>query len=243
EVGPGDTLYDLGCGDGRIVLAAARRGARAVGVDIDLQRIQECRENLANASRDVRDRTRFIRGSFFDLDVSDATVVATYLLPSVNVKLRPKLLFELRPGARIISNYFDIGDWQPDVSQSVHHRVLHKWIVPAWVEGAWRCVVNTPGERRHLTLRLRRKYQTVWGTAQIGRTEVQLVNPMLWGDRLSFTLLARPPYWRATRYEAVVSPDGGHLRGTCHTVGEADGTYAWGGHRVARPVVERTGVN
>ncbi|HEY2588561.1 MAG TPA: class I SAM-dependent methyltransferase, partial [Tepidisphaeraceae bacterium] len=129
-----DVVYDLGCGDGRIVIAAAKHcGAQGVGVDIDPMRITECRENAAKAR--VGDRVQFLCQSFFDTDVRDATVLMLYLLPSINIKLRPKLLAELRPGSRIIANQFEIGDWQPYMTADVHHRTLRQWIVPAWVTG------------------------------------------------------------------------------------------------------------
>src|SRR5215208_2776269 len=135
-----DVLYDLGCGDGRIVIAAAKKGARAVGVDVDLQRIHECLENANKAG--VRHRAKFLRESFFDVDLRAATVVTLYLLPAINARLRPKLLWELKPGTRVVSNYFDMGDWKPDATLSVHHRVLYLWIIPGWVSGVWSCVVN-----------------------------------------------------------------------------------------------------
>ena len=109
-----DTVYDLGCGDGRICIAAARRGAHAVGVDIDLVRVRECLENATRAH--VRDRVKFLRQSFFDTDVRPATVVMLYLLSDINVRLRPKLLWELRPGSRLVINHIDIGDWTPDAT-------------------------------------------------------------------------------------------------------------------------------
>src|SRR5687768_12562300 len=101
ELTPDDVLYDLGCGDGRIVIEAARRGARAVGVDIDLTRLRECHENRRRSGVDPA-RAKFVRASFFDVDLRDATVVTLYLLPGINVRLRPKLLFDLRPGARVV---------------------------------------------------------------------------------------------------------------------------------------------
>src|SRR5439155_20088951 len=114
NVGEGDLLYDLGCGDGRIVHAAAKRGASATGVDIDLQRIHECLENSKRLG--MSRQVRFLNKSFFDVDLSDATVVMLYLLPSINIRLRPKLMWELRPGARILSNNFDMKEWTPDAT-------------------------------------------------------------------------------------------------------------------------------
>src|SRR5205814_918672 len=124
-----------------------------------------------------------------------------------NVRLRPKLLWELRPGTRVVSNYFECGDWKPDVTTYAHHRNLLMWIIPAWVQGRWHCTVNVPGahHRPHFVLNLHRRYQQVWGTARAGGgaragREVPLIDPRLLGDQLSFTL-AEPKLFRpATRY-------------------------------------------
>ncbi len=108
-----DVVYDLGCGDGRIVIAAARDfGARAVGIDINPVRIREARENAKAAS--VGDRVRFEEGDLFEADIHEATVVTLFLLNTVNEKLRPKLLKDLKPGTRVVSNTFTMGDWKPD---------------------------------------------------------------------------------------------------------------------------------
>jgi precorrin-6B methylase 2 len=131
EVGPGDVVYDLGCGEGEIVIAAAHRGARGVGVDLDPERITTARANAARAG--VSDRVTFIEQDLFATDVSPATVVTLYLGPEVNRRLRPKLLRELRPGARIVSHDFSLGDWTPEriilVRELPGHRVL-LWRVP-----------------------------------------------------------------------------------------------------------------
>jgi SAM-dependent methyltransferase len=222
-----DVVYDLGCGDGRICIAAAKRGARAVGVDVDLVRIRECIENATRAH--VRDKVKFLRQSFFDTDLRAASVVMLYLLSNINVKLRPKLLWELRPRSRLVINHFDIGDWTPDATLKAHHRELSLFIIPAWVEGRWKCVVNGPGNRRHLTLRLHRRYQRVWGTAQVDRFEVALTDPVLVGDRLTFTVFHPSHAKIATRYTCRV--DSGRMRGTCHPVGDDGSSAPWGAVR------------
>jgi SAM-dependent methyltransferase len=129
-----DVVYDLGCGDGRIVIEAARRfGARAVGVDLDPKLIREARRNAERAK--VSDRVTFLEQDLFATNLADATVVTLYLSPDVNLKLRPKMLRELRPGSRIVSHEHDLGDWQPEKSTVVplperNHRV-YLWRVPA----------------------------------------------------------------------------------------------------------------
>ena len=227
NVGEGDVVYDLGCGDGRICIAAARRGARAVGVDVDLVRVRESLENAKRAN--VRDRVRFVRQSFFDTDLRPATVVVLYLLSNINVKLRPKLLWELRPGARLVINHFDIGDWKPDATLKAHHRELSLFVIPAWVQGTWKCVVNDPAGRRRMTLRLHRRYQQVWGTARLGRREVPVSDATLVGNRLSFTVFHPSFAKRPIRYACRV--DGGRMVGFCHAVGEETVPVAWGGVR------------
>ena len=128
KVGPGDVVYDLGSGDGRIVIAAAKQGARAVGIDIDPQRIREARSNARQAR--VDDRVEFRQGDLFKSDISEATVVTLYLLTAVNRQLRPKLLSELKPGTRVVSHAFDMGDWKPMATRHIGHSTVYFWIVP-----------------------------------------------------------------------------------------------------------------
>lgn len=129
KVGKNDVLYDLGSGDGRIVIAAARkRGARGVGIDIDPQRIRESRDNARKAG--VSSRVEFREGDLFKADIGDATVVTLYLLPKLNLKLKPKLLADLKPGTRIVSYGFDMGDWAPDTAVEVGSSTLYVWVVP-----------------------------------------------------------------------------------------------------------------
>jgi SAM-dependent methyltransferase len=137
DIKPSDVVYDLGCGDGRIVIAAAKKfGTRGVGVDIDPARIREANENAKKAG--VEKLVRFEEKDLFQADIHDANVVMLFLLNSVNLKLRPKLLQELKPGTRIVSNTFDMGDWKPDKEASVEgtddgtslSQHLFLWIVP-----------------------------------------------------------------------------------------------------------------
>ena len=124
-----DVVYDLGSGDGRIVIAAARQyGARGVGIDIDPARVAEGERNAAAAG--VEKRVRFVRQDLFDADIRDATVVTLYLLPRLNQRLRPKLLAELRPGTRVVSYGFDMGDWVPDRSVEVGSSTVYLWVIP-----------------------------------------------------------------------------------------------------------------
>jgi precorrin-6B methylase 2 len=123
-----DTVYDLGCGDGRIVITAAKDfGAHAVGVDINPERIKEANENARKAG--VADRVKFIEGDLFTADIHPATVVTLYLLPNVNMKLRPRLWKELKPGTRVVSHSFDMEDWAPDKQSDVNGSRLYLWTI------------------------------------------------------------------------------------------------------------------
>jgi len=138
DVKKSDVVYDLGCGDGRIVIAAAKSfGARGVGIDINPVRIGEAKENAKKAG--VEKLVRFEENDLFDAKIGEATVVTLFLLPNINLKLRPKLLQDLKPGTRVVSNTFDMGDWKPekefivpdtDVDTYLSHR-LYLWIVPS----------------------------------------------------------------------------------------------------------------
>jgi len=128
-VGKGDVLYDLGSGDGRIAISAAKRyGVRAVGIDIDPDRIAEAQENAKKAG--VERLVQFRNEDLFTADFHEATVVSLYLLPELNLRLRPRLLAELKPGTRIVSHQFDMGDWRPEKKLETNGRVVYYWTVP-----------------------------------------------------------------------------------------------------------------
>lgn len=152
-VGRGDRLIDLGSGDGRVVIAAARRGAEALGIELDPTLVIKARRAAERAG--VEKRARFLEGDLFALDLSGATVVTLYLFPDANLALRPKLLRELAPGSRIVSNSFDLGAWTPDRHiPAASSGGLLLWIVPAQLGGLW-CTPR--GER----FELEQRYQTL----------------------------------------------------------------------------------
>jgi precorrin-6B methylase 2 len=125
----GDLVIDLGCGDGRIVIAAAQKfGARGIGIDLDPERIREAQANARKAG--VDQQVRFMEKNLFEADLSEANVVTLYLLPSINEKLKPKLRAELKPGSRVVSHSFDMGDWKPDKTLEVSNRKIHLWTIP-----------------------------------------------------------------------------------------------------------------
>lgn len=184
EVTSQDTLYDLGCGDGRIVVAAAlERNTRGVGIDMDPMRITEAIEYAGHTG--VEYLVNFFEGDLLEADFSQATVVTLYLLDLVNVQLRPRLLDELRPGTRIVSHAFDMGDWKPDQRQSCGSINIYKWIVPAKVAGTWQWQTSCGEIYR---VELKQKYQQLSGKAWIDGEEAQLKNALIKGDLLELVI-------------------------------------------------------
>jgi hypothetical protein len=167
KLGPADIHFDLGSGDGRTVITAAKRGANATGVEFNPKMVELSRRNAQNAG--VGDKAKFIHGDIFETDFSKATVITLFLLPELNVRLRPKIL-DMKPGTRVVSNSFTMDDWEPDQTQNAtpqegcqSYCTAYLWIVPAKVEGKWKL----PGGE----LALHQKYQKVSGT--LGGTAVK----------------------------------------------------------------------
>ena len=183
-------VYDLGCGDGRIVITAATRyGARGVGIDIDPDRIRESRENAKAAG--VLGRVRFIQGDLFQTDFHEATAVMLYLLSSLNVRLRPILLRQLKPGTPVVSHDFMMGDWQPDEISSMNGAAIFLWIGPARVAGVWQWTVINGFQAERYELTLRQEFQKLTGTLTVNGTEVALSALKLSGDRIEFEAAPR----------------------------------------------------
>jgi SAM-dependent methyltransferase len=181
KVGPGDYMIDFGCGDGRMVVTAAKLGARGYGVDINPQRIKEANENAAKAG--VTDKVEFKIANLFEQDLSKADVMAMYLLTDINLRLRPKILDTMKPGTRIVSHAFDMGDWKPEVHENVDGRNVYFWIVPAKVGGTW----QVDGAQK-MTLNVDQKYQFITGKADIGGKSVDITDGKLTGANISFKL-------------------------------------------------------
>ncbi|PRB82915.1 class I SAM-dependent methyltransferase [Pseudomonas sp. MYb185] len=179
-----DVLYDLGSGDGRIPVAAAlEHGARAVGVEIDAGRVALAQAYAAQMG--VEDRVCFIQDDLFEVDFAPATVVTMYLLHTVNLELRPRLLTELRPGTRIVSHAFDMGDWKADRKIAFKSDALYLWIVPAQVAGHWHWQ-RADGTRYRLELEQR--YQQLTGELWIDDQPADLEAALLWGDLLELVI-------------------------------------------------------
>ena len=180
-----DIHYDLGSGDGRTVIAAAKRGAQAFGVEYnpDMVALSE----RAAAKEGVAGKTKFIQGDIFQTDFSKATVITLYLLPSLNIKLRPTLL-QMKPGTRVVSHAFSMDDWQADQTENVEGRTAYLWIVPAPIEGTWRWNGAGSGPKEY-QLKLRQQFQKVDGEIELDGRPGQLRDVKLGGDQISFTVL------------------------------------------------------
>ncbi len=182
---PKDIHYDLGSGDGRTVITAAKRGAaQAIGVEYNPDMVA-LSERLA-AKEGVGGKAKFIHGDIFQVDFSSANVLTLYLLPSLNLKLRPTIL-RMAPGTRVVSHAFSMDDWQPDQTDNVEGRTAYLWIVPAQVEGTWRWKTDGSGPRDY-ELALRQQFQKVEGLVRLDGKMGQLRDIKLNGDRISFTV-------------------------------------------------------
>jgi precorrin-6B methylase 2 len=189
KVTPQDYVIDLGSGDGRIVIAAARRGATALGVEYNPDMVELSKANAAKEG--VSQKASFVRGDIFETDFTRATVVTMYLLPELNLKLRPKIL-ELKPGTRIVSHAFSMDDWEADQTEEQEGRTAYLWIVPAKVAGTW--TWSTPAGPAELTLR--QTYQKVEGSLTVGGKQAPLQSAKLDGDKIVIAVAEGNPIVR-----------------------------------------------
>jgi len=236
QVSKDDVLYDLGCGDGRIVITAAKQfGCRGVGIDIDPRRIRESQQNAAKAG--VTDRVQFFQMDLFEAEISEATVVTLYLLSEVNLRLRPKLLRELKPGTRVVSHEFSMGEWEPDASSSVKtgdtkdpqvldywdpniadywdlHNV-YLWVIPGNVTGTWKLEVPDTSGNKEITLKLEQTFQQVRGEAFEGSSSIPvfIVDEKIKGNALQF-ILERKLKGREESLHFEGSVEGNTMQGT-----------------------------
>lgn len=183
QVNDNDVLYDLGSGDGSIlVLAASEFGARGVGVELDPQRLRESRELASFAG--VENKVEFREEDLFETDVSPATVVTLYLLPDVHIALKSRLLKQLAPGARILSHSFNLGQWRPDKTIEAGGLGLYKWVVPAPVSGRWQWYQDG----RRFEVALDQRFQTLVGKAWVDGEVIKLLSATIRGRRLTVEL-------------------------------------------------------
>ena len=217
NVTPNDYVIDLGSGDGRTVITAAKRGARAMGIEYNPDMVELSKRNAEKEG--VSGKATFMKADLFESDFSQATVITMYLLPQINLKLRPKIL-ELKPGTRIVSHAFTMDEWAPDdkaavQDSSAYSRTAYLWIVPAKVEGNWQMA---QGE-----LALRQSFQMVTGSLKSGGNTAAITNGKLRGDQLSFT---------AGNAEYTGRVNGNRIEGTV----KGGSSGSWSASRGATPV-------
>src|SRR6056297_238056 len=199
DIGPGDYVIDLGCGDGRIVIAAAKRGAFGHGVDLDPERIREARGNAQKAN--VSEKVMFLQEDIFKTNISQASVITMYLLSTVNEDLRPRLFNELEPGTRIVSHNFGMGIWEPDEHLILGDSYMDKdkltidqqlevldheiflWIVPAKIEGRW----SWQNHGKKFTMHVEQNFQKFHARMTSGKDTLIISNKVLKGKKLNFT--------------------------------------------------------
>lgn len=190
EVGPADVVFDLGSGDGRIVIAAAREfGARAVGVERNPRLAAQ--SAIAAAAAGVADRVRFLQQDLFATDLSEATVVTLYLSPNMNLQLRPALQ-RLRPGTRVVSHASDLGDWRPDRKTTVRKDV-YLWFVPAPLAGRWTSRIGLATDERRLEIEFSQRYQDVTARALLDGVSLPVWEAQLQSDRVRFVIVETRP--------------------------------------------------
>lgn len=199
---PDDYLVDLGSGDGRIVIAAARRGAQALGIEYNPEMVKLSQKNAEKEL--LSDRATFIQGDIFESDFSQASVVTMYLLPHLNEKLRPTLL-NMKPGTRIVSHAFTMGEWESDQTIHKEGRTAYLWIIPAKVDGIWNWLEGS----EPVTLQLIQNFQKIKGDLTINGNTYPILNAILEGDQINFD-------WGKQHYSGIVDLDG--IRGVVQSI-------------------------
>lgn len=240
NVSKGDVLYDLGCGDGRIVVMATRKfgAARAVGIDLDPQRLLEAQERAK--AYGVLDKIRFVQGNIMEVDASPATVVTMYLLDSVNLMVRPKLFMELRPGTRCVAHAFHMTDWKQDKivqhPKARNNRISY-WVIPAHLGGSWKWETTTPAGNVAGSMKIMQKFQRIKGTINFdGSRDTAIDDPFVDGKNVSFT--SRVNYkGQGINVEYKGVADGDVIRGTQEWKGGPhSGKFIWVAKREASNV-------
>ena len=263
NVGRDDVLYDLGCGDGRIVITAAKMyGCRGVGIDINPERIRESRENAIKAG--VSDRVQFIQMDLFEAEIREASVVTLYLLSGVNLRLRPKLFRELSPGSRVVSHEFSMGKWESDATSSVkaenyrdpylfnywdeqiadywRTHTVYLWIIPGNVKGTWKLTIPDIAGKNEFTLRFDQEFQRVRVQAleSASAIPVFIKDVKIRGNVLLFTLERKlKGSTESLHFEGIIQ--GNTMRGTMEIEGgQGKGKIKWTARRdlsTLRPII------
>lgn len=243
KVGPSDYIIDLGSGDGRIVItAASKHGARGFGVDLNPERIKESNDNARRAG--VTDKVAFYQRNLFETDLSQASVITMYLLPRVNLELRPKLL-ELKPGTRLVSHDFDMGDWRADTHIAVKDEDkyggaggtsdIYFWVVPAKAEGTWNWQGPVGGKLQSYEIRLDQKHQVITGSVWVGGRTATLQGASLRGTEITFQFTTEVN-GSPVKHEYSGKIDGGSINGTVAISGpRVHARSEWNAARGPRP--------
>lgn len=216
QVTPNDYVIDLGAGDGKIAIAAAKKfGARSLGIEYNPEMARHAQRNVEKAG--VTARTKIIQGDIFVTDFTQATVITMYLLPALNLKLRPQIL-AMRPGTRVVSHSFNMDDWEPDETSNLDGRRAYFWLVPAHVAGTWNMEIG--GERHELVLEQR--YQKVDGSLSYKAMQAGLRDTRLRGAALSFAVIDQS----SVRREFSGRVNGNRMEGTFRTEAGAEGRWS-----------------
>ena len=220
-----DYVIDLGSGDGRTVIMAAQKfGARAMGIEYNPDMVALSIKNAEKAG--VGDKVKFVKADLFETDFSQATVITMYLLPGINIKLRPKIL-DMRPGTRVVSHAFNMEDWQPDQVATVEGRDAYLWIVPAKVAGRWKVNVPAGSGEEIWDVTLNQEFQKISGKAQLGGRSYDLAEAQLRGANVRFTFVDG----NGTKRDFSGRARGDRMEGTTQTQG---GTQAkWNATRAS----------
>jgi SAM-dependent methyltransferase len=216
QVGPNDLVYDLGAGDGKIAIAAAKKfGARSVGIEYNPEMAKFAQGNVDKAG--VAGRARIVNGDIFATDFSQATVVTMYLLPGLNMKLRPTIL-SMRPGTRIVSHSFTMEEWEPDETSSMDGRRAYFWLVPANVSGTW--MLEAGSDQAEISLEQR--FQKIEGTVGLGHTQGGLRDARLRGYDIGFAYVDS----NGVRREFTGRVSGGKMEGSFRADNGTEGRWS-----------------
>ena len=240
KVGPNDVVVDLGSGDGRIVIVAAKKyGARGLGIELDGALVSQARREAEKQG--VKDRAEFRTENLFVTDLQSATVITTYLFPRLNLQLRPRIFEQLKPGSRVVSHEFDFGSWKPDAQLTVKvpnkpygppQSDVYLWVVPANVAGRWQWKTPLDGAVAAWELSLEQTFQELRGTASVDGKPARVDNPRLRGDEIRFTLVG-VVNGREARHEYVGRVSGEAIRGKAR-VPNAESGVEWQATRTTR---------
>ena len=218
QVTPSDFVMDLGAGNGKIVIAAAKLGARAVGIEYNPDMAKHAQGNVEKAG--VAAKAKIVQGDIFATDFSQATVITMYLLPALNLKLRPQIL-AMRPGTRVVSHSFTMDDWEADEISNVDGRRAYFWLVPANVAGSWALELAGASAEKH-DLSLEQRFQKIDGHVSFGALQAGLRDARLRGAAISFAYVDNS----GQRRDFAGRVAGNRMEGTFHTDGGAEGRWS-----------------